>query len=266
VKSKTPFLARSFQAYPPPKPEAPTIYAVIPAGGVGRRMGADRPKQYLSVLGKKTMLELSARVLLDQPWISKVIVVVAADDPFQNAVQRILVKAYGEKVVFVLKAGATRRDTVLAGLLHVLADHPEKNRPWVLVHDAARPGLDLESLARLTTAVLEDPKKSGGLLALPVVDTVKRVVSAKSTISPRSAETLDRRLLWVAQTPQMFPLAKLCLALQTFSEVTDEASAMEQAGSKPLLVEGSRQNFKVTTNEDLSLMRRLLKPSRRTGR
>jgi 2-C-methyl-D-erythritol 4-phosphate cytidylyltransferase len=229
-------------------------------------MAADRPKQYLPVLGKKTMLELSARVLLDQPWISKVIVVVAADDPFQSAVQRILVKAYGEKVVFVLKAGATRRDTVLAGLLHVLADYPKKNRPWVLVHDAARPGLDSESLARLTTAVLEDRKRSGGLLALPIADTVKRVAPSKAMIAPRSTETLDRSLLWVAQTPQMFPLAKLCLALQTFSEVTDEASAMEQAGSKPLLVQGNSRNFKVTTNDDLSLMRRLLKSSDRTGR
>jgi 2-C-methyl-D-erythritol 4-phosphate cytidylyltransferase len=205
------------------------------------------------------MLEMSASALLERDWISKVVVVVAADDCYQEAVYRGLKRRYGTRIEFLREGGATRRDTVLSGLWHLLKGEGKAARVWVLVHDAARPGLDALSLERLKVAVLEDARKTGGLLALPMSDTVKQVAGTGRAKEARSAQTLDRRLLWAAQTPQMFSLKKLCAALQTFSEVTDEASAIEQAGGKPLLISGSAQNFKVTTADDLLLMRALLK-------
>jgi 2-C-methyl-D-erythritol 4-phosphate cytidylyltransferase len=270
----------------------PKIYAVVPAGGVGSRLGADRPKQYLPILGRQTMLERSASILLEQTWIDKVIVVVAAEDGYQEAVARILKACYGDRVEFLLEGGATRRDTVLSGLRYLLRQYltkaeensskqgnpssvdsldaassggglnlgqPNSSSAWVLVHDAARPGLDAPSLERLRATVLADRRKAGGILALPMSDTVKQVVGSGHAKVARSAQTLDRRLLWAAQTPQMFPLEKLVSALKRFQEVTDEASAMEQAGAAPLLVGGSTQNFKVTSADDLLLMRALLK-------
>jgi 2-C-methyl-D-erythritol 4-phosphate cytidylyltransferase len=242
------------------------IDAVIPAGGVGSRMVTDRPKQYLPLVGRKTMLESSARTLLEQAWIRKVVIVVAPDDPFFKSVSKVLMSAYGGRVMFVSKGGPTRRDTVLAGLLHLASTVSKDDRSWVLVHDAARPGLDVASLKRLRDAVLADSRKAGGLLALPVTDTVKRLASGGRGSVPRSAETLDRNMLWAAQTPQMFLLAKLTAALQRFGEVTDEASAIEQGSVKPLLVPGSSQNFKVTTFDDLILMRSLLKARSGAGR
>jgi 2-C-methyl-D-erythritol 4-phosphate cytidylyltransferase len=284
VKSKTP-LSEPFSS--------PVIYAVIPAGGVGSRVGADRPKQYLPVLGRKTMLELSASILLEQDWISKVLVVVAAQDGYQAALCRILKRRYGPRIEFLLEGGDTRRDTVLSGLRYLLTYEdqakirrrtkagetlsdtsggvlkPEKGlkhglaQPaWVLVHDAARPGLDALSLEKLKARVLADTKKSGGLLAVPMSDTVKQVRGSGRALEARSSHTLDRSLLWAAQTPQMFPLEKLADALTRFRKVTDEASAIEQAGGKPHLVRGRAQNFKVTTEEDLLLMRALLKAGR----
>ena len=242
------------------------IDAVVPAGGVGSRMATDCPKQYLPLVGRKTMLEISARSLLEQAWIRKVVIVVAPDDPFFKSVSKVLISSYGERVVFVAKGGARRRDTVLAGLLYLASSLSKKDRSWVLVHDAARPGLDVASLTRLRDAVLSDLKKAGGLLALPVTDTVKRLAIDRKGGVPRSLETLDRNFLWAAQTPQMFLLAKLTFALQSFTNVTDEASAIEQGGVRPLLVPGSSQNFKVTTTDDLILMRALLKARTGTGR
>lgn len=208
------------------------------------------------------MLEMSASALLERDWISKVVVVVAAEDGYQEAVCRSLKRRYGTRIEFLLEGGATRRDTVLNGLQHVLKGERKAARAWVLVHDAARPGLDSLSLERLRGAVLGDLKKTGGLLAMPMSDTVKQVAGVGRAKEARSIQTLDRRLLWAAQTPQMFSLKKLCAALQTFNAVTDEASAVEQAGGKPLLVMGSAQNFKVTTSDDLLLMRALLKAKR----
>ncbi len=208
------------------------------------------------------MLEMSATILLEQDWIRKVVVVVAAVDAYQEATYFGLKKTYGERIEFLREAGATRRDTVLSGLRHLLAGEKSSTKAWVLVHDAARPGLDALSLERLRVAVLDDPKKTGGLLAMPVSDTVKQVASSGRAKDARSARTLDRRWLWAAQTPQMFSLKKLCAALQSFGKVTDEASAIERAGGKPLLIRGSAQNIKVTSMDDLSLMRTLLKARR----
>lgn len=244
------------------------MLALIPAGGVGTRLGAAIAKQYLPVAGGMSMLEASARALLAAPWIDQVLIVVAQDDPLQGPIQQRLQGEFGGRIAVLAEAGPTRRDTVLAGLEHLLRQCDEAATTWVLVHDAARPGLQAQDLERLRAAVLADPLRSGGLLALPISDTVKSIgagtdgaglaADAITTSAPRSALTLDRRLLWAAQTPQMFPLASLARALRAQEAVTDEASAMELAGVQPLLVEGSRRNFKVTTREDLDWMRLLL--------
>ncbi len=225
-------------------PQAPRHVALIPAAGIGARVGAALPKQYLS-LGARTMLEWSVDALCAMPWIERVIVVVAPDD----ARASMLLHAR-PRVEVLAQGGATRRDTVLSGLRSLIRSHDAAD--WVLVHDAARPALESGALERLRDALAES--SVGGLLALPVGDTVKRVAADRSAV----AATVDRDDLWVAQTPQMFRLGLLLDALAAHADVTDEASAIERAGHAPLLVEGARSNFKVTSAEDVSLMRLLL--------
>lgn len=225
-------------------PRSPRHLALIPAAGVGARVGAPLPKQYLS-LGARTMLEWSVDAMCAMPWIERVIVVVAPDD------RRAAMLLHARPRVEVLaQGGATRRDTVLAGLKALMRSHEAGD--WVLVHDAARPALDAGSLERLRGALAASPV--GGLLALPMGDTVKRAAADRRAV----AATVDRDGLWVAQTPQMFRLGMLLEALAAHADVTDEASAIERAGQQPLLVEGARSNFKVTGAEDVALMRLLL--------
>jgi 2-C-methyl-D-erythritol 4-phosphate cytidylyltransferase len=135
-----------------------------------------------------------------------------------------------------------------------------KPEDWVLVHDAARPGLTVELIVRLIVAVSNDPV--GGLLALPVADTIKR-----SNAEDRALETVPRERLWAAQTPQMFRVAVLVQALQAAQaqglSITDESSAMEAQGLSPLLVAGSAQNFKITYPEDFSLAQAVLESRQR---
>lgn len=224
--------------------QAARYLAVIPAAGAGRRVGTRLPKQYLALAGR-TMLEWSVDALLATRWIERVVVVVAPDD------QRAAVLFEGRARVEVLaRGGLTRRDTVLAGI-ESLARRAHSS-DWVLVHDAARPALETASLARLRDALAGSPV--GGLLALPVTDTVKRTLDDHRSV----AQTLDREQLWIAQTPQMFRLGALRDALAVYADVTDEASAIERAGHAPVLVEGARTNFKVTSAEDLELMRLVL--------
>lgn len=224
---------------------AARFFAVIPAAGAGTRLGAAQPKQYLA-LGGRSMLRWSVDALLAAPWIERVMVVVAPDD------RRAAVLLEGLVRVEVLDAGgAARRDSVLAGL-HALAAAGARDDDWVLVHDAARPGLALQLLERLRDSLGESAV--GGLLALPVSDTVKRAADDGRSV----AATVERERLWLAQTPQMFRLGLLLDALAVYPGVTDEAAAIECAGHAPLLVEGARANFKVTTAEDLELMRALL--------
>ncbi len=228
----------------PDRSSQPRHVAVIPAAGAGTRVGAPLPKQYLR-LGARTMLEWSVDALLAVPWIERVLVVVAPDDRRADAL------VDGRTRVEVLpQGGATRRDSVLAGLNALARDVDSQD--WVLVHDAARPALDVATLERLRSALATSPV--GGLLALPVGDTVKRATPDRSA----SAATLDREGLWAAQTPQMFRLGLLRDALAAHADVTDEASALERAGHAPLLVEGARSNFKVTGADDVELMRLVL--------
>ncbi|NVI81661.1 2-C-methyl-D-erythritol 4-phosphate cytidylyltransferase [Janthinobacterium sp. BJB401] len=219
-------------------PNTIRYFALIPAAGVGARMEAGSPKQYLPIAGKP-MLRHALDAFLASPLIAHTYVVVSADDGVIDTV----VPAHG---VTVLRCGgATRMDSILNGLhaLHgsIAADDQ------VLVHDAARPGLTPALIAKLITEVGDHP--AGGLLALPVVDTVK-----KAGPGGLSAQTVPRDGLWLAQTPQMFSYALLHQALSEAPDpqaITDDASAVEALGLAPRLVEGHPRNLKVTLPRDI---------------
>lgn len=222
-------------------------FALIPAAGVGARMGADRPKQYLPLAGKP-MLRHALDTFAAAPAIAHTLVVVSPDDPYIE--EALAGEPYPERRVEVLyRGGATRRETVLNGLVALRPRATDED--WVLVHDAARPGLTAAMIARLIAALDGDPV--GGLLALPVADTLKRAAGQ------RAAATVAREGLWAAQTPQMFRYGLLRRALELTVDVTDEAGAVEALGLQPRLVEGSARNFKVTLPHDVELAEHYLK-------
>jgi 2-C-methyl-D-erythritol 4-phosphate cytidylyltransferase len=221
--------------------QAPRYFALIPAAGVGARMAADGPKQYLR-LGGKPMLRHTIDAFLSSDRISHSFVVVSADDGQIDAVA----PAHG---VSVLRCGgATRMDSIRNGLAAMAAlAEPVRDNDWVLVHDAARPGLNRELIDKLILEV--GAHTVGGLLALPVVDTVKRTGAG-------AVSTISRDGLWLAQTPQMFRLGLLREALAAATDaaaITDDASAVEAIGHAPMLVEGHPRNLKVTLPRDIRI-------------
>lgn len=217
-------------------------YAVVPAAGIGARMQTSTAKQYLEI-GGKTLLEHSVGALLG---CSKIEHVVVAVHPKDDRAKALLVLS--DARVKIVVGGAKRCDSVLAAL-DSLALTAQPN-DWVLVHDAARPCLLARDVSALMEAVIA--QGVGGILAEPLVDTVKQ-----TNQDARVTSTLDRSTLWRAQTPQMFRLGQLQQALRAASEqrltVTDEASAMELQGFPVQVVLGSRSNLKVTVPEDLPL-------------
>lgn len=224
-----------------------SLIALVPAAGVGARAlaagGDGIPKQYRPLAGLP-MLRHSVLALLSDPRVREVRVAVSPGDTWvREAVAGL------PRTVWRPCGGATRAQTVA----NALADSGAAPDDWVLVHDAARPGLPREALARLIDACLDDAV--GGLLALPMRDTVKAGAA-------RVVRTVDRQELWLAQTPQMFRAGLLGSALRDAAErgfdVTDEASAIEAAGHAPLLVPGVMRNFKVTWPEDFALMEKWL--------
>ncbi len=223
----------------------PKTFAIVPAAGTGSRLGGDIPKQYLEI-GARSVLECSLAPLLAAAWIDEVIVAVAPGD--RRVPERLRASA---RLRIEPVGGATRRDTVL----NALATLSGSDDDWVLVHDAARPGLDGAALERLRAALADSPV--GGLLALPVADTLKRAQPGGGAV-PTVAATVARDGMWLAQTPQMFRLGLLREALFATPLATDEASALEALGHHPVLVPGSLRNFKVTTSDDLVAMRQLL--------
>lgn len=217
--------------------------ALVPAAGHGSRFGAPSPKQYLQLNGKPLMWH-TLRALAAVAAIDTVAVVISPNDEWFDDFD------WGHAKLQVLRVGgASRAESVRNGLdaLDCAADD------WVLVHDAARCCLSADAVERLLAEVGDDPV--GGLLALPVPDTVKRADAER-----RVAVTVSRADLWLAQTPQMFRHGPLRQALQGagLDAITDEASAIERSGGKPLLVEGDAQNFKVTYPRDLALARAVL--------
>jgi len=223
----------------------PAFWAVIPAAGVGARMAADRPKQYLQ-LGGRTILEHSLDCFLDHPCLKGVVVSIAADDPYWPGLA-----CASDTRIQRAAGGRERADSVLNALLLLHAQGAADN-DWVLVHDAARPNLARDDLDRLLGELANDPV--GGLLAVPARDTLKR-----ADANGRVSATIDRSTVWQAYTPQMFRLGALHRALADSLgadvAITDEASAIEWSGQAPRLVEGRTDNIKVTRPEDLEWLR-----------
>ena len=212
------------------------LTAIVPAAGIGSRMGADCPKQYLTLAGK-TILEHTLGCLLSHPAIARVIVALAPHDEW---FEQLAVAA--DPRVLRVEGGSERAYSVL-NALHVVEGK------WVLVHDAARPCLtqgDLDAL--IASAMACD----GAILGSRVRDTMKRTDGAGNIVA-----TVEREQLWHALTPQMFPTGTLKRALEKGlalgALITDEASAMERAGFTVKMVEGRADNIKVTRPEDLSL-------------
>lgn len=213
--------------------------ALIPAAGSGSRMRADCPKQYLPLLGEPLMAH-TIRALCGAASVDQVLVVLSPEDEWFDA----YTWPASTKVQILRCGGASRAETVRNGLRMI--ESVSTDDAWVLVHDAARPCIESAAVDRLIDQLANDPV--GGLLAVPVADTVKRANSDGCV-----AETVPRDQLWRAQTPQMFRLSQLLPALSAIADasITDESSAMEQAGWAPRLVHGSECNIKVTFPEDL---------------
>lgn len=223
-------------------------YALIPAAGSGSRMGTAQPKQYVEI-GGRPLLYYALRALARHPRIEQVFVVLAPGDERYG---RCDWREFGPKLEPLYCGGGARAASVFNGLL--AARDAIAASDWVLVHDAARPCLGREELDRLFAEVGEDD--TGGLLAVPVADTLKR-----ANRESRVAHTEPRDNLWLAQTPQMFRYRLLIEALRAADPVltTDEARAIEALGLKPRLVMGSTRNIKVTYAEDLALAELILR-------
>ncbi|MDH5931323.1 2-C-methyl-D-erythritol 4-phosphate cytidylyltransferase [Vibrio splendidus] len=217
-----------------------SVIAVVPAAGVGSRMKADRPKQYLQIHGK-TILEHTVEKLLSHPQVSKIVVAVSDDDPYYPELPLNL-----NPLVIRVSGGTERADSVLSALDYIAQ---QQLNDWVMVHDAARPCIQLSDIDKLISGAMTHDV--GAILAAPVRDTMKR--GAQGQIE----HTVDRVDLWHALTPQMFrskPLRKvLSEALQQGVSITDEASAFEWKGLSPALIAGRSDNFKITQPEDLAL-------------
>ncbi|MEZ9594768.1 2-C-methyl-D-erythritol 4-phosphate cytidylyltransferase [Shewanella sp. 10N.261.52.F9] len=220
------------------------IIAIVPAAGIGSRMGAELPKQYLA-LNEQTILGHTLDCLLSHPKITKVIVALNPHDEYFVK----LPQATDPKLQAVV-GGKERADSVLAGL------EVAKKDAWVLVHDAARPCLTHFDIDKLIESAAVFPQ--GAILAAPVRDTMKRT-NAQGIIT----ETVCREQLWHALTPQFFPVVSLKKnltdALAAGASITDEASAMEWAGIMPAVVTGRADNIKVTHPDDLQLASLFLK-------
>jgi len=225
----------------------PNYHVLIPAAGSGSRMGGAMPKQYLPLLGFP-LIHHTLAVFLAHPAIARVWVVLSADDAFWPDERH-------DKLGVLRCGGETRAASVLNGLQAISGSIAEDD--WVLVHDAARPCLAPALLDKLLAELTHDPV--GGLLAVPVADTLKRADAAG-----RVAHTEQREGLWRAQTPQMFRYGLLRGALQTMGTATptDEAQAIEFLGHAPRLVAGDNHNLKVTYPEDLLMAELILKEVR----
>ncbi|MBE2897149.1 2-C-methyl-D-erythritol 4-phosphate cytidylyltransferase [Pasteurellaceae bacterium HPA106] len=212
------------------------IVAIVPAAGVGSRMGASVPKQYLT-LGDKTVLEHTVSLLARHRTIDEIVIAVAENDHW---IARL--KPHFDTKVRCVIGGVSRAQSVYNALCTL------DQAAWALVHDGARACLHLSDIDKL----LEIDSPEGAILACPVTDTLK--LADKHT---RIQHTVDRTLLWQALTPQFFPVSALRAgyeyAFDKQLEVTDDASAVELIGLQPHLVEGRRDNIKITRPEDLAL-------------
>ncbi len=227
------------------------IWAVVPAGGVGSRMNSAIAKQYLALHGRPLILRTLER-LFEVSDIDALVLGVAVDDAHWPAL------AYQHsKLAAVVTAGAERVDTVAQCLRYIVEQGGEND--WALVHDAARPCVRSEDIRALIKTVLQQQR--GGILAVPLSDTIKRGVPDREIACVE--KTVSREHLWRAMTPQMFPVGTLLSAIEAGQrsgyEMTDEASAMEACGEKPLLLPCAPDNIKITLPQDLALAGMILR-------
>lgn len=220
----------------------------MPAAGVGSRMGADRPKQYLSLAGE-TLLDRTLEALLHHPRIEQLLVAIDAQDQYWPHS-----KFYRDMRVTIVAGGTERCHSVLNALRSLEGQIDPQD--WVMVHDAVRPLIHLSDLDRLMGRVADGG--DGLVLGMPVCDTMKQTDASGQVMT-----TVDRSQLWHAFTPQVFRLGQLKSAIERcLSEqvpVTDESSAMEYCGFKPLMLQGSSANIKITRPDDLRLAELFLK-------
>jgi 2-C-methyl-D-erythritol 4-phosphate cytidylyltransferase len=240
-----------------PSKTMPNLHVLIPCAGTGSRMGLKQPKQFESLAGQPMTLH-AINTFLSMPEIASVWVAVSEESKELPQEPRNNSWPKDPRFQLSVTGGATRADTVL-NTLQAMAKSGIDQDAWILVHDAARPGLTVEAARRLIQAVTEHVYVSGGILAMPMADTLKLI----SSQNPQCiGKTLPRDGLWLAQTPQMFRLMALTEALDAAIknkfEVTDEASAMERVGCEPLLVPGEWRNIKVTYPQDWALMDQIL--------
>lgn len=216
--------------------DLPRLTAVVPAAGIGSRMGASLPKQYLT-LGDQSILAHTLTRLLAHPAIERVVVALAPHDVWFETLPLA-----AEPRILRVQGGAERAHSVLNALMVVESE-------WVMVHDAARPCITSGDIDRLIDVAMQG---EGAILGSRVRDTMKRTNAAGEIVA-----TVEREALWHALTPQMFPTRTLRRALEEGlalgAQITDEASAMERAGYRPRMVEGRADNLKVTRPEDLAL-------------
>lgn len=220
--------------------------ALIPAAGIGARFGADKPKQYVEI-GGKTVLEHTVCIFQNHPSIDMTVVAVSPEDVLADGFQT----AFAGVEVWK-NGGQTRAETVRNGVEKLLETGLAAETDNILVHDAARCCLPSEALTRLIEQA--GNAAEGGILAIPVADTLKRGEGGEISA------TVDRSGLWQAQTPQLFRTGLLyrALAAENLDGITDEASAVEKLGVRPLLIQGDARNLKLTQPQDERLVRLLL--------
>lgn len=231
--------------------QTPQHWAIVPAAGIGSRVGASIPKQYINI-NAKTVIEHTLGKLVDCKVISKIVVALSKDDDIFNSLTSVK-----SLPIETVEGGRDRCDSVLAGLEYLKTIASDND--WVLVHDAARPCIEINDIHRMIAKL--DNHEVGGILGVPVRDTMKRVVDNNGIKEISKTESRDN--LWHALTPQMFRLDTLYQAMLKCREnnvsVTDEASAIEYVGLKPVMIEGSANNIKITQAEDLQLAELYLK-------
>ncbi|HFC6355575.1 TPA: 2-C-methyl-D-erythritol 4-phosphate cytidylyltransferase [Neisseria lactamica] len=220
--------------------------ALIPAAGIGARFGTDKPKQYVEI-GGKTVLEHTVCIFQNHPSIDMTVVVVSPEDVLADGFQTAFAGVEVWKI-----GGRTRAETVRNGVEKLLETGLASADDNILVHDAARCCLPSEALTRLIEQA--GNAAEGGILAIPVADTLKRAEGG------RISATVERTSLWQAQTPQLFRAGLLCraLAAANLEGITDEASAVEKLGVRPLLIQGDVRNLKLTQPQDAYIVRLLL--------